>query len=65
MEQLSYLSNGWGRGVDATHPPPKRFSSLSWELEELLFQTNFLSAGTLLGHLSMKTFFRLELLSWP
>ena len=46
-------------------PLPKGFSQFLWGWECFLLQTKFLAVGTPLGHLSMKTFFRLKLSFWP
>ena len=47
---------------DAT--PPTGFSDFSREWKELFLQTKFLAEGSSLEHLSMKKFFRSDLLSW-
>ena len=52
---------GGGGGVDAT---PTDFSTFSQKWEELFLQTKFLPAGSSLGHLSRKKFFRSDLKSW-
>ena len=45
-------------------PPQTGFYNYPLEWENLYLQAKFLAAGLFLGHLSMKTFFRSDLLSW-
>ena len=61
-----YASNSFNppmaRGeVDAI--PPTGFSRFSREWEDLSLQTKFLAVGSALGYLSMKNFFKSDLLS--
>ena len=64
VEKHKIINPPMAEGVGCS-PHPNRFSSFSREWEEVLFQAKYLARGSSLGHLSMKKFFRSDLLSWP